>query len=46
LSTKRAVETNGVCGLRSPLALVYMNNRWPGQAVGTAQQLWMPMEER
>jgi uncharacterized protein YecE (DUF72 family) len=30
----------------SPLTLVYMNNHWQGQAVGTARQLKMLMEER
>jgi uncharacterized protein YecE (DUF72 family) len=29
----------------SPLTLVYMNNHWQGQAVGTARQLRMLMEE-
>ncbi len=29
----------------SPLTLVYMNNHWQGQAVGTARQLKMLMEE-
>ena len=29
----------------SPLMLVYMNNHWQGQAVGTARQLKMLMEE-
>ena len=28
----------------SPLTLVYMNNHWQGQAVGTARQLRMLME--
>jgi uncharacterized protein YecE (DUF72 family) len=28
----------------SPLTLVYMNNHWQGQAVGTARQLKMLME--
>jgi uncharacterized protein YecE (DUF72 family) len=28
----------------SPLTLVYMNNHWKGQAVGTARQLWALME--
>jgi uncharacterized protein YecE (DUF72 family) len=28
----------------SPLTLVYMNNPWQGQAVGTARQLKMLME--
>ena len=29
----------------SPLTLVYMNNHWQGQAVETARQLRMLMEE-
>ena len=29
----------------APLTLVYMNNHWQGQAVGTARQLKMLMEE-
>jgi uncharacterized protein YecE (DUF72 family) len=28
----------------APLTLVYMNNHWQGQAVGTARQLKMLME--
>ena len=32
-------------GEESPLTLVYMNNHWQGQAVGTARQLKMLMEE-
>jgi uncharacterized protein YecE (DUF72 family) len=30
-------------GEESPLTLVYMNNHWQGQAVGTARQLRMLM---
>ena len=30
----------------APLAVVYMNNHWQGQAVGTARQLRMLMEGR
>jgi hypothetical protein len=29
----------------SPLTLVYMNNHWQGQAVGTANQLRMLLDE-
>jgi hypothetical protein len=29
----------------APLTLVYMNNHWQGQAVGTARQLRMLMGE-
>ncbi len=29
----------------APLTLVYMNNHWRGQAVGTARQLKTLMEE-
>ncbi len=32
-------------GLHRKLTLVYMNNHWQGQAVGTARQLKMLMEE-
>jgi uncharacterized protein YecE (DUF72 family) len=31
-------------GEELPLTLVYMNNQWQGQAVGTARQLKMLME--
>jgi hypothetical protein len=51
------VGTNGFCGLRSPLpkirqldeesplTMVYMKDHWQGQAVTTARQLGVLIEE-
>ena len=49
IERRRAVKTNGFPKIgqldeESPLTLVYMNNHWQGQAVGTAQQLRTLME--
>ena len=41
LSTKRAAKLDA----EAPLTLVCMNNHWQGQAVGTARQLGMLMED-
>jgi len=38
------VDKIGQLDAEAPLTLVYMNNHWQGQAVGTARQLGMLME--